>query len=196
MRDDRHELGARLVDGTQLLQLGLGLRVQAALLDHPREQAGQRFEEADVGGAEVTVLDRLHVEHAHHLLLPDEWHRAHGGETRLVDATDPGEAVVGMDVGTDDGRQCLRRQAGDALAHLQARHAHRVLVQAVGGSERQPAAVAVDEVERTDVRPRGRPGTIDDGAHEVVPRPRCGRQVGDVGEEGDLVDAGGGPVAR
>ena len=45
----------------------------------------------------------------------------------------------------------LRRHARDALAHLEPGHADRVLVEAVGGGQRQAAAVAVGEVERADV---------------------------------------------
>jgi len=150
--DNGHEVGPGLVDGAQLLQLGVRLGVQTTLLDKTGQQAGQRLEELDVSWAEVAVLRGLDVEHAHDLLLPHQRHRAEGGQTILVDAPDPGEALVLVHVGADDGDLGLGREAGDALPLLESSHADRVLIEAVGGSQRQTAAVTVADVERADVR--------------------------------------------
>ena len=62
------------------------------------------------------------------------------------------------------------------------------LVEAVRGRQRHAAAVAVRQVERADVRPRGGLGAVDDRAHELVPGARRGGQVRHLGEEADLLE--------
>ena len=90
--DDRDEAGARLVDRPQAVDLGLRLGLQPALLDDPGEQRRERLEEADVAPPELAAPDGLDVEHADDRVVPDERHRAHRGEARLVEALEPGEA--------------------------------------------------------------------------------------------------------
>ncbi len=152
MRDHGHEVGPGLVDGTQLLQLSLRLGVEPALLDEAGEQARERFEELDISGTEVAVFSGLDVEHTHHLLLPHQRNRAERGQAVLVDTADPGEPIVIVHVGTDDGDLRLGREPGDALPHLETSHAHRVLVEPVGRGQRQAAAVSIADVERADIR--------------------------------------------
>ena len=119
--DQRDELAARLVDGLEGLDPGLGLGLLAALLDDPGQQVGDRSELGDVGLAEVARLLGLDVEDAHDLVVPGQRHRQHrGDEPALVDPADPQEARVGLDVRDDQRPPVGRHAAGDALAERDA----------------------------------------------------------------------------
>ena len=76
----------------------LDLRGQAALLDDPREQRGDRLEEVDLGGLESPDGARLDVEDADDLVVPHERHRQHPGEAFDVEAAHPREPRVAGDV--------------------------------------------------------------------------------------------------
>ncbi len=88
----------RLVDRPEAVDLGLGLGLEPALLDDPGQERRERLEEAHVAPPELAPPDGLDVEHADDRVVPDERHRAHRGEARLVEALEPGEARVASDV--------------------------------------------------------------------------------------------------
>ena len=162
--------------------------MQPALLHKRRQQASQCLEESQPCGRELPRLHGLHVEDAHHLLVPDERDGAHRGEASLVHAADPGEVRVLVHVRADDGRARLGGQARDAASHLQACHAHGLKVQAIRGRQRHAAAIAVGQVEGADISVCGSLRPVDDGAHELVPRACRGGQVRDLREEADLLE--------
>ena len=93
------KLGARLVQGLQLDELAFLLPLQAALLDDPGQERGDRGEEVDLLGREATRGDRLDVEDANHRVVPGERHREHRGEPRQVESAEVLEAGVPPDVG-------------------------------------------------------------------------------------------------
>src|SRR5687768_10127991 len=98
MRHDGDQVRSRLVDGAQALDLRLSLTLEPVALDKAGQQRRQRLEKADVAPRELAPTDRLDVEHADDLVVPDERHRAHRGEPQLVDAADPVKARVAVDV--------------------------------------------------------------------------------------------------
>ena len=187
--DQRDQLAPRLVDGLERLDPRLGLRLLAALLDDPGEQVGDRPELGDVVVAEGPALLGLDVEDADGLVVPGQRHGQHRGhETALVDAADPQEAGIGLDV-RDDERATVRGDpAGHALAERDARPADLEAVEAVRGGQRQVRSVAVEQVERGDVRVQHVPGPVDDGLEQLVPRPRGRRQPGDLVQEAQLFE--------
>ncbi len=187
--DQRDQLAARLVDGLERLDPGLGLRLLAALLDDPGQQVGDGAELGDVVVAERPRLLGLDVEDADDLVVPGQRHGQHRGhETALVDAADPQEAGIGLDV-RDDQRAAVRGDpTGHALAERDARPADLEAVEAVRGGQRQVRSVAVEQVERGDVRVQHVPGPVDDGLEQLVPRPGGRRQPGDLVQEAQLFE--------
>ena len=112
VRDQRDELIPGTVQGLELLDLRLGLSLQAALLDDAREEVGDGRELVDVVGVEVARLLRLGIEHADHLVVPGQRHGEHRrDEPPLVDAADPQEARVGADVRDDRSASGSGRRA-------------------------------------------------------------------------------------
>ena len=170
--------------------------LEALLLDEPGEQAGERLEEAHVGGLELAPVHGLDVEHAHDLVAPQHGHRAHRGIARLVHLADPREPGIDVDVDARDGRLLERREAREPLPQREARDADRLLVETVGGREGQAGPVAVHEVERADVGAGRRAGAVEDGAHELLERARGRGQLRDIREEGQLLEPARGVAAR
>ena len=78
----------------------------------PASRSATALELVDVRRGEVARLLGLDVEHADGLVVPDQRHGQHrGDEPALVDAADPQEARVRLDVG-DDERLLRRRRPG------------------------------------------------------------------------------------
>ena len=77
---------------------------------------------------------------------------------------------------------------GHALAERHARPADLEPVEAVGRGQRQVRSVAVEQVERGDIRVEHVPGPVDDGLEQLVPRPRRRREAGDLVEEAELLE--------
>ena len=187
MGDERDELAARLVDGLERLDPGLRLGLLAALLDDAREQVGDGAELGDVGVAEPARPLGLDVEHADDLVVPGQRHAEHrGDEPALVDAADPQEARVGLDVGDDQRTLGRRDVAGDALAERHARPADLEAVEAVRRGERQVRSVPVEQVERGDIGMERIARPVDDGLQQLVPGPRGRREPRDLVEEAQL----------
>ena len=161
----------------------------AALLDDPGEQVGDRPELGDVVTAEGPRQLGLDVEDADDLVVPGERDREHrGDEAPLVDAADPQEARVGLDVG-DDQRTAIRGDPpGDALTERDARATDLEAVETVGGGQRQVRSIAVEQVERGDVRVEHVAGPVDDGLEQLIPRPRGRRESGDLVQEAELLE--------
>ena len=78
--------------------------------------------------------------------------------------------------------------AGDALAERHPRPADLEAVEAVGRGERQVRSVAVEQVERGDVRVEHVAGPVDDGLEQLVPRPRGRREARDLVQEAELLE--------
>ncbi len=182
------QLGPRGVEGGQLGQPRLDLGRQAALLDDPGEERGDRPEQGDLPVVEGTLLAGLDVEDTDHRVVPFERHRQHPGEGLDVEAADPREPLVDRDV-LDRDRGAARSDAsGDALAPAEADPADLRAVEAVGRGEGQPHPFVVGEVERADVDAHRGRRAVDDRAHQLVPVARERRELGDVVEEGELVE--------
>ena len=180
------ELGPRRVERGQLDEAALDLGRQPALLDDAGQEGGDRLEEVGLvlgEGADVAGLD---VEHADHLVVPDEGHREHARERFDVEAADPREPFVDSHVRDRDRRLRRRDPPGDALAPGQADLADLRAVEPVRRREGQACPLVIREVEGADLHPHRRRGPIDDRMHELVPVPRQRRQLGDVVEEGEL----------
>ena len=139
--------------------------------------------------AEVARLLGLHVEDADHLVVPGEGHRQHrGDEAPLVEAADPQEARVGADVRDDQRLAGGGDAAGHALAEGHARPADLEAVQAVGGGQRQVGPVAVEQVERRDVRVEGVARLVDDRLQQLVPGPGGRGQARHAVQEAQLLE--------
>ena len=189
VRDERDQLGAGLVERLELTDLRLGLLLQAALLDDAGKDVGDGRELGDVGLGEVASPLGLHVEHADDRVVPVERHRQHRGhEPALVEAADPQEPRVVLDV-RDHERYAGRGDApGDPLAEGHARPTDLVAVEPVGGGQREHRPVAVEEVQRTDVRPQRIARAVDDRLEELVPGLGGGREPQDLVEEAKLLE--------
>ena len=138
--------------------------------------------------AEHARLLGLDVEHADDLVVPGQRHAEHrGDEPALVDAADPQEARVGLDVGDDQRAVAGGDVAGDALAERHPRPADLEAVEAVGRGQRQVRSIAVEQVERGDIGMERVARPVDDRLQQLVPRPRRRRQAGDVVQEAQLV---------
>ena len=122
--------------------------------------------------AEGPRLLGLDVEDPDGLVVPGQRHGQHRrDEAALVDAADPQEARVGLDV-RDDQRLARRGDpAGHAFAERHAGPADLEPVEAVGRGQGQVRSVAVEQVERGDIRVEDVPGPVDDGLEQLVPRP-------------------------
>ena len=79
--------------------------------------------------------------------------------------------------------------AGDPLAEGEADPADLGPVEAVRGGQRQPRPVAVGEVERADLDAHRGRRPVDDRPHQLVPVAGQGRELGDLVEERELVEA-------
>ena len=156
VRHDRHEVGPGLVDGAQRLDLRLAASAwrrlfstsaarRPASVSRKRRLAGENSRGSTVWTLRTPTTCSSQTSGTEH----------HRREARLVDAADPGEARVVVDVRADDRAARLGGDARDALAHGQASHADGVVVEAVRRREGHAAAVAVGEVERADVGARG-----------------------------------------
>ena len=188
MGDDRQQLGPGRVERRQLLEAGLDLGLEAALLDDPGEERADRPQEFDVAGTEAAWLDGLHVEHADDVVVPDQRHRQHRGQALDVEAADPREARVEGHVVDRDRLAAGRDPPGDPLAEREADLADLAPVEAVRGGQGQPGPLAVGEVERADLDVHRRGRAVDDRAHQLVPVARQRGQPGDLVEERELVE--------
>ena len=193
--DERDELRAGPIERDELLDLRLGLGLEAALLEDAREQVRDRGQLRDVRVAKLAVGLGLDVEHADDLVAPGERHGEHRvHEPALVDAAHPQEAVVLADVGRRDRLAHRCHPAGDPLPEGHDRAADLVAVEPVRRGEPEVEPVAVEEVERGDVRPERVAGAVDDGLEELLPRPRGRRETEELVEEAEL--AGGVALVR
>ena len=189
MGDQGDQLAARLVDRLERFDPCLGLGLLAAFLDDAGQQVGDRPELGDVGIAEVSLRLGLDVEDADDLVVPGQRDRQHrGDEAALVDATDPQEAGVGLDVTDDRGSTVGRHATGNALAERDAGTTDLEPIQAVRGGEGQVRSVAIEQVERGDVGVEDIAGPVDDRLEKLIPGPRRGRQAGDLVEEAKLLE--------
>ena len=183
------ELGSRLVDRLELGGPLLGLLLLAPLLDDPGEEVRDRPELGDIGVAELALAFRLDVEHADRPVVPGQRHRQHrGDESALVDAPDPQEPRVVLDVADDDRLAALGDAAGHALAERHAGAADLESVEAVRRREGQVGSVPVEEVERRDLPVERVPGLVDDRLEELIPGLCRGRQARDAMEEAELLE--------
>ena len=189
MGHEGDQLAARLIDRLERLDPRLGLRLLTALLDDPGEQVRDRAELRHVLVAERPPPLGLDIEDADDLVVPGERDGQHrGDEAALVDAADPQEAGVGLDVG-DHQRSALGGDAaGHALAERDARPADLVAVEAVRGGQRQVRSVAVEQIERGDIRVEHVARPVDDGLEQLVPRPRGRGEARDLVQEAELLE--------
>jgi hypothetical protein len=97
-------------------------------------------------------------------------------------------------VDVDAGRWLARlgHDPGDPHAQWQARHADLLGVQAVRRRERDTRPITVEQVERADLGLRGGRGTVDDGAHQLVPGPSRADQPRHFGQEFELLQPASG----
>ena len=166
---DAQQLGPGSVQRRQPGETALDLGLEAALLDDPGQECGDRAQELDFARPEPADLGRLDVEHADHLVVPDQRHRQHRVKPGDVEAPDPAEAPVGGDVGDLDRLSPLGGDARDALAERQAHLAHLARIEAVRGREGQPQPLPVGQVERADLDVHRLGRAVDDRPHELVP---------------------------
>ena len=66
--------------------------------------------------------------------------------------------------------------------------AHLLAVQPVGGGQRQAFTVTIQEVEGADLHTERNGRPVDEGAHELVPVAGLGGQLGELVQEGELVE--------
>ncbi len=189
MGDDRDQVRARLIDRPKRLELSLRLTLEPVALDNPRQQSGERLEESHVLAGEAPPPLRLDVEHAHDLVVPDQGHAAHRCELVLVDAADPVEALVGVDIERCLGLARLGHDARDAHAQRQPRHADLLGIEAVRGGQRDAQAVAIEQIQRAHLGLRRSRRAVDDRAHELVPRAGRANKARDLGQELELGQA-------
>ena len=69
---DRDQVGARLIDRAQAVELRLRLALQSVALDDAGEERRERLEERDVTPGELAPALGLDVEHADDLVVPDQ----------------------------------------------------------------------------------------------------------------------------
>ena len=187
--DERDQLAACLVDRLERLDPGFGLTLLTTLLDDPRQQVRHRAQLGDIGIAEHARSLGLDVEDADRLVVPAQRHAEHRGhEAALVDAADPQEARVLLDVRDDERSLTRGHRAGHALAEGHPRPADLEPVEAVGRGERQVRSITVEQVERGDVRMEGIAGPVDDRLQQLVPGARGRRQPRHVVDEPQLVE--------
>ena len=194
--DDREQLRSGRVQLREPVELGLRLGLHAALLHDPGQERRDRCQELDLLGREVARRGGLDVEHAHHLLVPDQRHREHGVEAGDVEAPDPAEALVAGHVARHHRGPGLGRATGDALANREADQAHLLAVEAVGGGKRERPSVAVQQVERADLHRHGGRRAVDDGAHQLVPVPGVRRELRELVQERQPVNETAGHLRR
>ena len=138
----------------------------------------------------------LDVEHADGLVVPGQRHAQHrGDEPALVDAADPQEARVGLDIGDDQRLLMGRDAAGHALAERHAGPADLEPVEPVRGGERQVRSVPVEQVQRGDIGVERVPRPVDDRLEELVPGARRRGEPGDLVDEAELLELVGGTGA-
>ncbi len=189
VRDEGDQLAAGLVDGLERLDAGFGLRLLAALLDDAREQVGHRAELGHVRRAEDPRMLGLDIEHADRLVVPRQRHTQHRGhEPPLVDAADPQEPGIGLDVRDDERLLAGGDRPRHAFPERDPRATDLETVEAVGRCEGQVRSIAVEEIERGDIGMEGVPCPVDDGLQQLVPRSRGRREAGDVVDEAQVIE--------
>ena len=189
MGDEGDQLVPCLVDGLERLDPGLGLALLAALLDDPREEVGDRAELGHVRSAEHAWPLGLDVEHADRLVVPRQRHAQHrADEASLVDAADPQEARVGLDVRDDQRLLAGRDGARDPFAERDAGASDLEAIEPVGRGERQVRSIPVEQIERGHIGMEGVAGAVDDRLEQLVPRAGRGRETRDVMDESKLVE--------
>ena len=129
----------------------------------------------------------LDVEHADDLVVPGKRNGQHGGhEPALVDAADPQEARIGLDVG-DDQRSPVRRHAsGDALAERDPRPADLEPIEPIRDGQGQVRSVAVEQVERGNIGVEHIARPVHHRLEELVPGPGRRGELRDLVEEAEL----------
>jgi len=186
---ERDQLRTSLVDGLQLRSAGLGLALDAALLDDPREQVGDRSQVGHVRWRELATVVRLHVEDADDLVVPHERHGQHrDDEPALVDAAHPQESIVVADVRDHDRLARGGHAPGHATAEGHLGAPDLEAIEAVGRRKGQVLLVAIEEVERGDAGVEGIARLVDDGLEQLLPRPGGRRHAGDAMQEPQLVE--------
>src|SRR4029079_7698894 len=109
-------------------------------------------------------------------------------EPPLVDAADPQEAGIVLDVRDDEGELGLCDRARYALAERHARPTDLEPVEAVGRCERQVRSITVEEVERGDIGMEGVTRPIDDRLQQLAPGRGGRRQPGHIVDEAKLIE--------
>jgi prolyl-tRNA synthetase len=176
------------VERGQFGQPRLDLGRQAALLDDPGEQRGDRAEQRDLPIVEMPFCPGLDVEDPDHRLVPLEWHRQHPGQAFDVEAAHPREALVDGDVLDGDRGPGRGHASGDPLAPAEADLADLRPVEAVRRGQGEARLLVVGQVERADLDAHRHGRAVDDRSHQLVPVARQRRQLGDLVEERELVE--------
>jgi hypothetical protein len=183
------QLAAGLVDGLEGHDPGLGLRLLPSLFDDARQEIGHGPQLGRVPRREVARLLGLHVEHAHHLVVPREGHGKHrGDEAPLVEASDPQEPRVGSDVRDDQRFAGGGHPPRHAFPERHTGAPDLEAVEAVRGGQRQVGPVAVEEVQRGHVGVQRVARLVDDRLQEFVPRARGGGQASHAVQEAQLLE--------
>ena len=180
--------GSRLVDRLELGGPFFGLLLLAALLDDARQEIGNGTQLGNIGLGEGAPLFRLDVQHADRLVVPGERHGQHrGDEATLVDAANPEEPGIGLDVLDHDGFPRLRDTTGHALAERDAGPLDLKPVESVRRRERQVRSISIEQVERGDVGMERIPRLVDHRLEEFVPGLGRRREPCDTVEEAKLL---------
>ena len=170
-RPFQRQLCESLVDVVRQLdlrQLSLHPPLQLRALEDACDLAGDRPQEIDVAGNELTALGGLGVEHADKPGARLDRHRQHRVEAILVKAWHPFPMGLLADV-RDDGRLArLGHPACDAFADAHLHLSHHVFVEAVGRGQQQLATRWQQQIERADISAHGRGGLADDQGQQLV----------------------------
>src|SRR6266511_1903188 len=133
-----------LEERRDLAQLALGLALQAALVDDPRDLIRDRLQEIDLRAIEVARLHRLHVHHSDDLVARDERHGEHRGETVDVDRRHELPARLVMHVADGEWNAGVGDPPGDPLPQAECRASDRARVQAVRRHQAQDALAPLE----------------------------------------------------
>ena len=183
----RNQLGSSLVEALQGDHLGLGIALEAALLDDPGQEVGDRAELGCILGVEVAMGLGLDIEHAHDLGMPGQGNGQHRCDiAALVNAAHPQEALVLPDVGHDHGLLAGGHPPGHALPERHPRTANLVTVEPVRCGQGQMAAVAIEQVQRADVGVERVASLVHDRLEQLVPGPGRRGQTGNAMQEAQL----------
>ena len=155
----------------------------------PARRSATALSWATSDGLKTAALFGLDVEHADGLVVPGERHAEHGRhEAALVEAADPQEARIGLDVGDHQRLAMGRHGAGHAFAERDPRPADLEAVEAVGRGQRQVRSVPVEQVERGDIGMEGVARPVDDRLEQLVPGARGRGQARDIVDELQLIE--------